>query len=74
LISGWISKHKHHSAIANKNPSLKTQTQISKDIDKKERALNKKNKENKEIKSEREREKEREPRRVAMMCAICVAL
>ena len=59
LISGWIGKHKHHSAIANKNPSLKTQTQISKDTDKKERALNKKNKENKEIKSERERERER---------------
>lgn len=44
LISGWIGKHKHHSTIPNKNPSLKTQTQtqISKDTDQKERALNKK--------------------------------
>ena len=66
LINGWIDKHKHHSAILNKNPSLKTQTQISKDTDQKERALNRKIKKTK-------REREREPKRVVVMCVVCVA-
>ena len=66
LINGWIGKPKHHSAIPNINPSLKTQTQISKDNNQKERALNRKIKKTK-------REREREPRRAAVMCAMCVA-